>query len=94
VTSAAIAETSGDSMRRWAWDGDVELGDDSAGAAGEQDDAVAEAGGFAHVVGDEHDREVLFGGDAFDLVVEDVAGDRVERTEWFVHEQDVGALPE
>ena len=77
-----------------ARDVDGELGDHAARAARQQHDAVAEPDGLAHVVGDEEDRQALLAPEALDLVVQQVAGHRVERAEGLVHEHDVGALGE
>ena len=61
--------------------------DDAPGAAREQDDALAEAGGLAHVVGDEDDRASGRAPDPLELLVQEVAGDGVERGERLVHEE-------
>jgi hypothetical protein len=45
-------------------------------------------------VGDEQDRELPFGADAVELVVQQVPGHRVESAEGLVHQQDVGVLCE
>src|SRR5699024_9265765 len=71
---------------------DGELLDDSAGAAGQQHDPVAQAHGLTHVVGDEEDRQPFLPPDPLQLVVEDVAGHGIECAEGLVHEQDVGVL--
>ena len=75
-------------------DVDRELGRDLAGAAGQQDDAIPEAHGLAHVVGHEQDRAAGGLPDPLELVVEDVAGHGVERPEGLVHQQDLGLLGE
>ena len=75
-------------------DVDGELADHPAGPARQQHDPVGEAGGLAHVVGDEHDAEVPVGPQPLELVVEQVAGHGVEGAEGLVHEEDVGLLGE
>ena len=87
MISIESAATSGDSMRRPGGLGDAPLAGDAAGPAGEQDDALAEAGGLAHVVGDEDDRAAGRAPDALELLVQQVARDGVERGERLVHEQ-------
>ena len=72
---------------------DVLLGD-PAGPAGEQHHPVAEADRLADVVGDEQHGEPGARPERLELVVEQVAGHRVERAERLVHEQDVGLLRE
>ncbi len=51
-------------------------------------DAVAEAYRLLDVVGDEHDREAELGMQPQELLLQAVAGDRVDGTERLVHEQD------
>ncbi len=58
------------------------------------DDAVAESNGFTDVVGHEENRQTCFSDDAFELAVQQVTGDRVERAERLVHQQHVGILRE
>ncbi len=52
-----------------------------------QDDAVAQAHGLAHIVGDEHDGLAALAPDPLDVLVELVAGQGVERREGLVHQQ-------
>ena len=59
------------------------------GPAGQQHDPVAEAGRLADVVRHEQDRAAGLLPDPLQLVVQDVAGHRVQRTERLVHEQDL-----
>src|SRR6478672_2215799 len=66
----------------------LELVDDPARAAAEHDHPVAEPDRLAHVVRDEQHRKPAFGADPVQLVVEQVAGHRVERAERLVHQQD------
>ena len=73
-------------------DVDGELRRHPARPAGEQHDAVGQAGRLPHVVGDEHDRGPGALPDPLELVVEDVAGHGVEGAERLVHEQHVGVL--
>ena len=54
----------------------------------EDRDAVAELHRFLDVVGDEHDGLLQLALEAPELVLEPGAGDRVDRTERLVHEQD------
>src|SRR5258708_28710194 len=77
-----------------AWSGQVdsELLSDAARPVREDKDAVAEAHGFARVVGHEKDGQRARAPQADELLVQEVARDRVDRTERLVHEQDVGVL--
>ena len=63
---------------------------DAAGAEGQQNDAIAEANGFADVVGDENDGASGLAPDALQFVVQQVASLGVERGEGFVHQQNIG----
>ena len=65
----------------------MELADDAARAWREDEDAVAERDGFMDVMGDEDDRLSGRLPDRFELAVEPVARQRVERAEGFVHQQ-------
>ncbi len=58
------------------------------GIAREQDHAIGEADGFAHVMRDEDDRLAPLLPDPLDVAVKLLARQRVERGEWFVHQQD------
>ena len=91
---AARPATSPESMRRGRSSGTGNSSTTFAGAAGQQHDPVAEAYGLAHVVGHEQDREGPRRPDPLQLVVEQVAGHRVERAERLVHQQDVAVLGE
>src|SRR5690349_1601051 len=71
---------------------DLEVLDDPARAAAQQHHPVAEADGLAHVVGDEEHGQLLLAPDPLELVVQDVAGHRVQGAERLVHQQDVGVL--
>ena len=95
MTVAASALTSGESMRRGPVDVDVEAGRHPARARRHDDDAVAEPGRLAHVVGHEQRRSSRGAPDErLELGVQGVAGHRVERAERLVHQQDVGVLGE
>src|SRR6266508_1920831 len=71
---------------------DRELGRHPPGTAGQQHHAVTQADRLAHVVGDEDHGQAGGLPELLELVVEQVAGDRVQRTERLVHEQHVGLL--
>ncbi len=58
------------------------------------DDPVAEPGRLADVVGDEQHGQAAVADEGVELLVEDVAGHRVEGPERLVHQQDVGVLGE
>src|SRR5215831_4996480 len=73
-------------------DRDRELVDDPSRAAAEHDDPVAEPDRLPHVVRDEQHSEPALGADPVKLVVEQVAGHRVERAERLVHQQDLRVL--
>ena len=92
MTSPASAETVGGLDAPGPIGVDDELRRHPAGSAGEQHDAVGQAGGLPHVVGDEQDRGPGLPPDPLELVVQDVAGHGVERAEGLVHEQHVGVL--
>ena len=64
------------------------------GSARQEHDSVTEPNRLANVVRDEEHRETLLPPDALDLVVEDIARHRVERSERLVHQQDVDVLRE
>src|SRR4051812_45361664 len=68
-------------------DAPLPLADDATGARAHEHDPLPEPGGLADVVGHEDDRQLLLGPDPLQLLVQDVAGDRVERGERLVHEQ-------
>ena len=55
----------------------------------QRDDAVRHDHAFVHVVGDEHDGFLLLAPDADDLVLQLGAGQRIERAQGFVEQQDV-----
>jgi len=61
-------------------------GDDAAGF--EQDDARGEKQCFAEIMGDEHDGFAETAGEGAEFTLEFGAGDRIERAEGLVHEQD------
>jgi len=54
------------------------------------DDVVAQVGGLAHVVGDQHDGLLDAAEDGFQLGLELAAGDGVQRAERLVEEDDLG----
>ena len=60
--------------------------------AGQDGNSITQPDRLADVVGDEQDGESTGGPEPLQLVVEDVAGHGVERAEWLVHQQDLGAL--
>src|SRR6266481_7771950 len=68
---------------------DGELCFDAAWAVAQNEDTIAEADRFAHIVGDEDDGLPGLAPDAFELVVEEVAGLRIQSCEWLVHQQHV-----
>ena len=92
VIVAASPATSGESIRRGRRIGHRELVDDPARAAAEHDHPVAEPDRLAHVVRDEQHGEPALGADPVQLVVQQVAGHRVERAERLVHQQDLRVL--
>ena len=57
---------------------------------GEQDDAVTQADGFTHVVGDKHDRFAMLAPDSLNIPVQLFACEGVQRPEWFIHQEDAG----
>ena len=81
-------------MRRGRSMSTVEARRDPARARRHDDDAVAEAGRLADVVGDEQHRQAPVADERVELLVERVAGHRVEGAERLVHQQDVGVLGE
>src|SRR5665647_345912 len=67
-----------------------DLGDRSAGAVGHEQNLVGEQNSFVHVVGDHEHRLVHCGADLEQLVLDDAAGQRVERAEGLVEQQHLG----
>jgi hypothetical protein len=68
--------------------------DDSTRATSHEDDPIAKANCFAHVVGDKNDGEFLLCDDCFNLVVKVVARHGVKRSEWLIHQYNLGSLGE
>ena len=56
----------------------------------EQNDAVTQADGFTHVVGDEDDGLTMLAPDSLDVTVQLFACQGVERAEGFIHQEDAG----
>ena len=69
---------------------DGELFADAAWVWGEEDHAIAEASGFADIMGDKDDGFFASGPDFLEIAVELFAGHGVEGGEGFVHEEDAG----
>src|SRR5882724_912738 len=69
---------------------DGELCFDAAWAVAQNEDTIAEANGFANIVGDKDDGLPGLAPDALELVVEEVAGLRIQSSEWLIHQEDVG----
>src|ERR1700693_3018291 len=69
--------------------GDVDIPDlrDPSRTVGHEHDPVAETHGLAHIVGDEYDRLAGFLPDPIQVIVELIAGERVESREGLVHEE-------
>src|SRR5690625_7812098 len=65
------------------------VGDDAS--FGEDEDAVGEPLCLVQVVGGQHDRSALLGGEPFDELVEGTPGLRVERPGGLVEEEQFGA---
>src|SRR6267378_1546575 len=63
---------------------------DAARSVAQNENAIAEANRFAHIVGDEDDGLSGLAPDTLELVVEQVAGLRIESGKWFIHQEDVG----
>ena len=64
---------------------DEELCLDAAWPVAQNENAIAEANCFAHIVGDKDDGLSSLAPDALEFVVEEVAGLRIQSSEWFVH---------
>ena len=90
----ASSATGAESIRRGRSTGTGYSSITRPGRARQQDDAVAQADRLADVVGDEQDGEPPANplADPVELVVEQVAGHRVERAERLVHQQHVRLL--
>src|SRR4051812_47023809 len=71
----------------WACQGNVKHLSDAPRSRRHEHDAVAEADGLAHVVGDEHDGLAALLPDALEVVVKLAAGERVERRERLIHQE-------
>ena len=83
-----------DEFTRNRLDADLDGLGDPARPARDRDHTVAEVDRLLEVVGDEHDRGVLLGNEARDLVLQLLARQRVERAERLVHEQQPRLLRE
>ena len=68
---------------------DRDVGDDAAGSRREDDDAVGDQDRLGDAVGDHHDRRRSAIPEAKQLEVEAFAGERIERAERLVEEEDV-----
>src|SRR5882672_11968591 len=62
---------------------------DAARPVAQNENTIAEADRFAHIVGDKDDGLPGLAPDALELVVEEVAGLRIQGCEWLVHQQHV-----
>src|SRR6266404_955398 len=71
-----------------------EFGDRPTRPARQQHDALAEPDRLADVVGNEQDRQPGIAPDPLELLVEEVAGDRIERAERLVEQEDSRLLGE
>ena len=71
--------------------GDGDVGDDAAGAGAHDEDALGEVDGFGDVVGDEEGVPLVALPEAGEVLVEALAGDVIEGSEGFIHEQQAGA---
>jgi hypothetical protein len=69
---------------------DRKLSFDTARPVAQNENAIAEADRFAHIVSDEDDGLSGLAPNALKLVVKQVAGLRIESGEWFIHQQNVG----
>ena len=91
-SAAVISPASADTAGRLDPAGTVEvhvvLLHDPAGPAGQQHHAVTEPHGLADVVGHEEHGQAALPPDRLELVVQQVAGHRIERAERLVHQQD------
>ena len=92
VTVAASVATSGESIRRGRSIGTSKLAVTRPGPRRHDDDAIAEPGRLADVVGHEQHGQPPVADVGVELVVERVAGHRVEGAERLVHQQHVGLL--
>src|SRR6266403_6286455 len=63
---------------------------DAAWPVAQNENTIAEADRFAHIVGDKDDGLPGLAPDALELVVEEVAGLRIQSSEWLIHQEDVG----
>src|ERR1700730_8336501 len=62
---------------------------DAARPVAQNENAIAEADAFAHIVSDEDDGLPGLAPDALELVVKEIAGLCVQGCEWFIHQEDV-----
>src|SRR2546426_7968643 len=60
---------------------------DAARPVAQNENAIAEADGFAHIVGDEDDGLPGLAPDALELVVKEVAGLGIYSCEWVIHQE-------
>ena len=63
---------------------------DAAWPVAQNENTIAEADRFAHIVGDKDDGLSGLAPDALELVVKEVAGLRIQSSEWFIHQEDIG----
>src|SRR6267142_4094922 len=68
---------------------DGKLRFDAARPVAQNENAIAEADRFAHIVSDKDDGLSGLAPDALELVVEQVAGLCIQGCEWFVHQENV-----
>src|SRR5437867_608310 len=71
-----------------------DLGEDPARPGGQHDDLVGQVGGLHHAVGDEQDRFPLDLPQPEDLVLQGLAGQRIDSAERLIHQQHPGIVRE
>lgn len=88
----AITASSGESRLRGPRQVDLHLVRNPTRAAGEHQDAIAQAHSLARVMGHEQDRQATLLPQPLELFVQQVPRDRVEGGERLIHEQDIRLL--
>src|SRR5216117_4164656 len=73
----------------WARNRHVQVGQNASRPRRHDDDSIAEKDRLRNTVRDEHDGLAVRLPDALQLDVHALAGERIERPEWLVHQQDL-----
>ena len=94
IVSAPYSAPAGHVHRAWTGQRDRHFGDDAARSFAEHDDAVGQEDGFGNAVRDHQHGHGLHSVNAQQLQVDPFAGQRVQRAERLIHEQQLGMVDE